>query len=70
MRGIALALGGSPYEFEGLRAGYAFWVLRIIGYPVLSGAKDQKKPENNIGWYCNNTEFDVFSLAYDNWEHM
>ncbi|XP_024036788.1 probable 2-oxoglutarate-dependent dioxygenase At3g50210 isoform X1 [Citrus clementina] len=70
MRGIALALGGSPYEFEGVRAGDAFWVLRIIGYPGLSGAKDQKKPENNNGWYCNNTEVDVFFLAYDNWEHM
>ncbi|KAK2657526.1 hypothetical protein Ddye_010578 [Dipteronia dyeriana] len=33
MRGIALALGGSPYEFEGERAGDPFWVLRIIGYP-------------------------------------
>lgn len=70
MRGIALALGGSPYEFEGVRAGDGFWVLRIIGYPGLSGAKDQKKPENNNGWYCNNTEVDVFFLAYDNWEHM
>lgn len=33
MRGIALALGGSPYEFEGERAGDAFWVMRLIGYP-------------------------------------
>jgi len=33
MRGIALALGGSPYEFEGDRAGDPFWVMRIIGYP-------------------------------------
>lgn len=49
MRGIALALGGSAYEFEGDRAGDAFWVTRIIGYPG--------KPENeedqilrDIGW--------------------
>ncbi|XP_050365797.1 probable 2-oxoglutarate-dependent dioxygenase At3g50210 [Argentina anserina] len=35
MRGIALALGGSPYEFEGERAGDAFWVMRLIGYPEL-----------------------------------
>lgn len=48
MRGIALALGGSPYEFEGERAGDAFWVLRVIGYPgVFSDDK------NDIGWYCN-----------------
>ncbi|PKI33372.1 hypothetical protein CRG98_046238 [Punica granatum] len=33
IRGIALALGGSPEEFEGERAGDPFWVLRIIGYP-------------------------------------
>ncbi|KEH31474.1 2OG-Fe(II) oxygenase family oxidoreductase [Medicago truncatula] len=36
MRGIALALGGSPYEFEGDRAGDPFWVMRIIGYPGVS----------------------------------
>lgn len=28
--GIALALGGSPYEFEGDRAGDAFWACRIM----------------------------------------
>ncbi|KAM6557993.1 hypothetical protein CsatA_027232 [Cannabis sativa] len=39
MRGIALALGGSPYEFEGNRAGDPFWVVRILGYP--------KKPFEN-----------------------
>ncbi|KAF4377604.1 hypothetical protein G4B88_006884 [Cannabis sativa] len=39
MRGIALALGGSPYEFEGDRAGDPFWVVRILGYP--------KKPFEN-----------------------
>ena len=42
MRGIALALGGSPYEFEGDRAGDPFWVMRIIGYPGVSS--------DDIGW--------------------
>lgn len=43
MCGIALALGGSPYEFEGHRAGDPFWVMRIIGYPAVSTM-------NDIGW--------------------
>ncbi|XAR57769.1 Aminocyclopropanecarboxylate oxidase, partial [Bertholletia excelsa] len=38
MRGIALALGASADQFEGKIAGDPFWVLRIIGYPVLSCA--------------------------------
>ncbi|KAH9712057.1 putative 2-oxoglutarate-dependent dioxygenase [Citrus sinensis] len=62
MRGIALALGGSPFEFEGVRAGDAFWVLRIIGYPGLSGAKDQKKPENNIGCGAH-TDYGLLTLV-------
>ncbi|KAK3221825.1 hypothetical protein Dsin_008850 [Dipteronia sinensis] len=41
MRGIALALGGSPYEFEGERAGDPFWVSRMIGYPGVSIANGQ-----------------------------
>ncbi|KAI5418031.1 hypothetical protein KIW84_042609 [Lathyrus oleraceus] len=45
MRGIALALGGSPYEFEGDRAGDPFWVMRIIGYPGVSTV-------NDIGWFA------------------
>uniref|UniRef100_A0A2N9FE56 Fe2OG dioxygenase domain-containing protein n=1 Tax=Fagus sylvatica TaxID=28930 RepID=A0A2N9FE56_FAGSY len=32
MRGISLALSGSPDEFEGERAGDAFWVMRIIDF--------------------------------------
>lgn len=60
MLGIALALGGTPYEFEGERAGNAFWVFRIIGYPGISSAKNQEKPENDIGWYCNYAAVDTF----------
>jgi len=50
MRGIALALGGSADEFEGERAGDAFWVLRVIGYPGVSSTNGQNAPENDIGW--------------------
>ncbi|XP_027152684.1 probable 2-oxoglutarate-dependent dioxygenase At3g50210 [Coffea eugenioides] len=46
MRGIALALGGSPVEFEGTIAGDPFWVLRIIGYPGVSPANGQDMPKN------------------------
>ncbi|CAB62300.1 flavonol synthase-like protein [Arabidopsis thaliana] len=34
LRGISLALAGSPYEFEGKMAGDPFWVMRLIGYPA------------------------------------
>lgn len=50
MRGIALALGGSPKEFEGKIGGDAFWVMRLIGYPVLSSENGEAMPENDIGW--------------------
>ena len=47
MRGIALALGGTPDEFEGKRGGDAFWMVRLNGYPGLSLPDGQ---ENEIGW--------------------
>ena len=50
MHGVALALGGTPYEFEGNRAGDAFWVMRIIGYPGKPSENGQEKPVNDIGW--------------------
>lgn len=50
MRGIALALGGSPYEFEGDRAGNSFWVMRLIGYPGVTSLKASDISENDIGW--------------------
>lgn len=43
LRGISLALGGSPYAFEGEMVGDPFWVMRIIGYPGVN-------QENVIGW--------------------
>ncbi|KAK0603080.1 hypothetical protein LWI29_001181 [Acer saccharum] len=51
MRGIALALCGSPYEFEGERAGDPFWILRIVGYPGVSIANGHNKEGNDIGWF-------------------
>lgn len=52
MRGIALALGGPVDAFEGNRAGDPFWVLRIIGYPVITHANGKEMPttENDVGW--------------------
>lgn len=50
MRGIALALGGKVDEFEGEKAGDAFWVLRVIGYPGVSSSNGQNVPESDIGW--------------------
>lgn len=50
MRGIALALGGLPDEFEGEIGGDAFWVTRLIGYPAAASANGKCTPENDIGW--------------------
>lgn len=49
MRGIALALGGKPDEFEGERGGDTFWMLRLSGYPGLS--LPDHGQQNEIGWY-------------------
>ncbi|KAG2311578.1 hypothetical protein Bca52824_023135 [Brassica carinata] len=43
LRGISLALGGSPYEFEGKLVGDPFWIMRIIGYP---GVNQESKTHN------------------------
>lgn len=52
MRGIALALGAPMDVFEGNRAGDPFWVLRVIGYPVVHHANGQEMPktETDVGW--------------------
>ncbi|ESQ45576.1 hypothetical protein EUTSA_v10010531mg [Eutrema salsugineum] len=54
LRGISLALGGSPYEFEGKMVGDPFWVMRIIGYP---GANQ----ENDIGCGAH-TDYGLLTL--------
>ncbi|KAJ0230427.1 2-oxoglutarate-dependent dioxygenase [Hirschfeldia incana] len=54
LRGISLALGGSPYEFEGKLVGDPFWIMRIIGYP---GANQ----ENVIGCGAH-TDYGLLSL--------
>ncbi|CAN6450873.1 unnamed protein product [Victoria cruziana] len=45
VRGIALALGGSPYTFEGERAGDTFWGARLIGYP----GSTENMPKDGLG---------------------
>uniref|UniRef100_A0A516IJH3 Fe2OG dioxygenase domain-containing protein n=1 Tax=Turnera subulata TaxID=218843 RepID=A0A516IJH3_9ROSI len=62
MRGIALALSGSPDEFEGDIAGDAFWVLRIIGYPGLSSTNGHDAPENDIGCGAH-TDYGLLTLV-------
>ncbi|KAI4386673.1 hypothetical protein MLD38_004586 [Melastoma candidum] len=62
MRGIALALGGSPYEFEGERAGDPFWVLRIIGYPGASKENGHDSKENDVGCGAH-TDYGLLTLV-------
>ncbi|KAM0970778.1 hypothetical protein ACFX2A_019091 [Malus domestica] len=45
----ASALSGSPYEFEGDRAGDAFWVMRLIGYPGACSTNGSDIPINDVG---------------------
>ncbi|XP_010503690.1 PREDICTED: probable 2-oxoglutarate-dependent dioxygenase At3g49630 isoform X2 [Camelina sativa] len=60
LRGISIALCGSPYEFEGKMAGDPFWVMRLIGYP---GAPfTNGKPENDIGCGAH-TDYGLLTLV-------
>ncbi|KAB1214758.1 hypothetical protein CJ030_MR5G017501 [Morella rubra] len=61
LRGIALALGGSPDEFEGERAGDAFWVMRILGYPGVPTA-NCLDPGNDIGCGAH-TDYGLLTLV-------
>ncbi|RDX71257.1 putative 2-oxoglutarate-dependent dioxygenase [Mucuna pruriens] len=61
MRGIALALGGSPDEFEGQRAGNPFWVMRLIGYPGVSSVNGTNVLENDIGCGAH-TDYGLLTL--------
>ncbi|KAK9135886.1 hypothetical protein Syun_015216 [Stephania yunnanensis] len=62
MRGIALALGGSPDEFEGDIAGEPFWVMRLIGYPGFSGSGGPRTAENDIGCGAH-TDYGLLTLV-------
>ncbi|XP_026445960.1 probable 2-oxoglutarate-dependent dioxygenase At3g50210 [Papaver somniferum] len=62
LRGLALALGGCPGEFEGERAGDPFWVMRFIGYPGISDAKGLEMPENDIGCGAH-TDYGLLTLV-------
>ncbi|XP_028764127.1 probable 2-oxoglutarate-dependent dioxygenase At3g50210 isoform X2 [Neltuma alba] len=61
MRGIALALGGSPDEFEGQRAGDPFWVMRLIGYPGVSTANGKADVKNDTGCGAH-TDYGLLTL--------
>ncbi|XLR07063.1 hypothetical protein HN51_061943 [Arachis hypogaea] len=62
MRGIALALGGSPDEFEGQRAGDPFWVMRLIGYPGLTTTNGTHEAmKNDIGCGAH-TDYGLLTL--------
>ncbi|CAA0385437.1 unnamed protein product [Arabidopsis thaliana] len=60
LRGISLALAGSPYEFEGKMAGDPFWVMRLIGYPGAEFTNGQ--PENDIGCGAH-TDYGLLTLV-------
>ncbi|CAL9115493.1 2-oxoglutarate-dependent dioxygenase 33-like isoform X1 [Musa acuminata AAA Group] len=60
MRGIALALGGPPDAFEGDRAGDSFWVMRLIGYPVLSDIPELQRTETGCGAH---TDYGLLTLV-------
>ncbi|GAB2231728.1 hypothetical protein Droror1_Dr00010740 [Drosera rotundifolia] len=62
MQGIALALGGSPDEFEGEIAGHPFWVMRLIGYPEIPSANGHSKAENDIGCGAH-TDYGLLTLV-------
>ncbi|KAL5714012.1 hypothetical protein ACHQM5_016030 [Ranunculus cassubicifolius] len=62
MKGIALALGGLPDEFEGERAGDPFWVMRLIGYPGVSDSNDSTVPENDVGCGAH-TDYGLLTLV-------
>ncbi|XVF61230.1 hypothetical protein PTKIN_Ptkin08bG0113300 [Pterospermum kingtungense] len=62
MRGIALALGGLPDEFEGEIGSDAFWVMRLIGYPAAPTANGKCTPENEIGCGAH-TDYGLLTLV-------
>ncbi|KAF7103541.1 hypothetical protein CFC21_104526 [Triticum aestivum] len=49
MKGVALALGAPLAAFEGGTAGDAFWVLRLIGYPVSADILQEERTDIGCG---------------------
>ncbi|XP_021714361.1 probable 2-oxoglutarate-dependent dioxygenase At3g50210 isoform X1 [Chenopodium quinoa] len=62
IQGISLALGGSVNELEGRIAGNPFWVMRLIGYPVISRENGHNKLENDIGCGAH-TDYGLLTLV-------
>ncbi|RWR81417.1 putative 2-oxoglutarate-dependent dioxygenase [Cinnamomum micranthum f. kanehirae] len=62
MRGIAVALGGSPDTFEGEIAGDPFWVFRIIGYPVSTDTSTVDIQDYGIGCGAH-TDYGLLTLV-------
>lgn len=62
MRGIALAFGGSFDALEGNIAGDPFWVMRLIGYPVVSKENGHHKQEIDIGCGAH-TDYGLLTLV-------
>ncbi|KAL8473049.1 hypothetical protein ACS0TY_030043 [Phlomoides rotata] len=64
MRGIALALGGPVDAFEGNTAGDPFWVLRVIGYPVVSheNGEEMQNSKNSVGCEAH-TDYGLLTLV-------
>ncbi|EOA25663.1 hypothetical protein CARUB_v10019014mg [Capsella rubella] len=54
LRGISLALGGSPYEFEGKMMQDPFWIMRILGYPGVN--------QDNVIGIGAHTDYGLLSL--------
>ncbi|XBI12396.1 homoarginine-6-hydroxylase 2-ODD-233 [Aegilops tauschii subsp. strangulata] len=60
MRGIALALGAPLDAFEGGVAGDAFWVLRLIGYPVSDDIPQEERTDIGCGAH---TDYGLLTLV-------
>ncbi|KAJ4792540.1 2-oxoglutarate (2OG) and Fe(II)-dependent oxygenase superfamily protein [Rhynchospora pubera] len=60
MRGIALALGAPVDAFEGYCAGDAFWVLRLLSYPVSTDIPDSERTDTGCGAH---TDYGLLTLV-------
>ncbi|XP_044424306.1 2-oxoglutarate-dependent dioxygenase 33 isoform X2 [Triticum aestivum] len=60
MRGIALALGAPLDAFEGGVAGDAFWVLRLIGYPISDDIPQEERTDIGCGAH---TDYGLLTLV-------